>query len=90
LFSVKGLDDTYFENLKKFNEQFYLTYKETARATSLINDSNEWYNYMHEASSYMMPRSLRSLIATIICHCNPTNPLQLFEDLKENMIEDFV
>ena len=45
---------------------------------------------MHEASTYMMPKSLRSLSVTIICHCNPANPLKLFEDFKENMIEDFV
>ncbi|CAF0980251.1 unnamed protein product [Rotaria sordida] len=45
---------------------------------------------MPEASSYMMPKSLRSLLVTIICHCNPANPLQLFEDFKEYMIEDFV
>ncbi|CAF3150896.1 unnamed protein product [Rotaria sp. Silwood2] len=38
----------------------------------------------------MMPKSLRSLLATIICHCYPANPLQVFEDFKENMIEDFI
>ncbi len=45
---------------------------------------------MYEASSYMMPKSLRSLLATIICHRNPANLLQLFEEFKENMIKDFV
>jgi hypothetical protein len=90
LLSVKGLDATSFENLKKFNGQTYATYKEVARVRGLINDSNEWHNCMHEASNYMMPKSLRSLLVTIICHCNPANPLQLFEDFKENMLEDFV
>ncbi|CAF2924886.1 unnamed protein product [Rotaria sp. Silwood2] len=37
-----------------------------------------------------MHTSLRILLVTIICHCNPANPLQLFEDFKENMIEDFI
>jgi hypothetical protein len=90
LLSVKGPDATSFENLKKFNGQTYSTYKEVARVRGLINDSNEWHNCMHEASSYMMPKSLRSLLVTIICHCNPANPLQLFEDFKENMLEDFI
>ena len=45
---------------------------------------------MHEASSCMLPKSLRLLLVTIICHCKPANPLQSFEDFKENMIEDFV
>ncbi|CAF3280699.1 unnamed protein product [Rotaria socialis] len=45
---------------------------------------------MYEASRYMMSKCLQSLLVTIICHCNPVNPLQLFEDFKENMIEDFI
>ncbi|CAF1646682.1 unnamed protein product, partial [Rotaria magnacalcarata] len=85
-----GPDATSFENLKKFNGQTYSTYKDVARVRGLINDSNEWHNCMYEASSYMMPKCLRSLLVTIICHCNPANPLQLFEDFKENMIEDFI
>ncbi|CAF2246188.1 unnamed protein product, partial [Rotaria magnacalcarata] len=90
LLSVKGPDATSFENLKKFNGQTYSTYKDVARVSGLINDSNEWHNCMYEASSYMMPKCLRSLLVIIICHCNPANPLQLFEDFKENMIEDFI
>ncbi|CAF5166075.1 unnamed protein product, partial [Rotaria sp. Silwood1] len=38
----------------------------------------------------MMSKCLRSLLVTIICHCNPANPLQLFEDFKEDMTEDFI
>ncbi|CAF2372375.1 unnamed protein product [Rotaria sp. Silwood2] len=45
---------------------------------------------MYEASSYMMPKSLGSSLVTIIYRCNPANPLQLFKDFKENMIEDFI
>ena len=33
---------------------------------------------------------LKWILVTNICHCNPANPLQLFEDFKENIIEDFV
>ncbi|CAF3665690.1 unnamed protein product [Rotaria socialis] len=87
---VKGPDATSFENLKKFNGQTYSTYKDVARVRGLINDSNVWHNCMYEASRYMMPKCLQSLLVTIICHCNPANPLQLFEDFKENMIEDFI
>ncbi|CAF4025209.1 unnamed protein product [Rotaria sp. Silwood2] len=87
---VKGPDATTFENLNKFNGQTYLTYKEAAQVRGLINNSNEWPTCMYEASSYMMPKSLRSLLVTIICHCNPANTLQLLEDFKENMIEDFI
>ncbi|CAF2148066.1 unnamed protein product, partial [Rotaria magnacalcarata] len=90
LFSAKGPDATSFENLNNFNGKTYSTYKDVARVRGLINDSNEWHNCMYKASSYMMPKCLRSLLVTIICHCNPANPLQLFEDFKENMIEDFI
>ncbi|CAF3937877.1 unnamed protein product, partial [Rotaria sp. Silwood1] len=89
-FPIHGPDATSFEDLKKFNGQNYSTYKHVERVRGLINDSNEWHNCMYEASSYMMPKCLRSLLVTIICHCNPANPLQLFEDFKENMIEDFI
>ena len=71
LLSAKNSDGTYFENFKKFNGKPYSTYKEAAQVRDLINDSNEWYNCTHEASSYMPSKSLRSLLVTIICHCNP-------------------
>ncbi|CAF4970287.1 unnamed protein product, partial [Rotaria sp. Silwood1] len=89
-FPIHGPDATSFEDLKKFNGQNYSTYKHVERVRGLINDSNEWHNCMYEASSYMMPKCLRSLLVAIICHCNPPNPLQLFEDFEENMIEDFI
>ena len=90
LLSVKGVEATSFENLKKFNGQIYFTYKEVARARGLINDSNQWHNCIQEALNYMMPKSLRSLLVTIICHCNPASPWQLFEKFKEYMMEDFI
>ncbi|XP_055380655.1 uncharacterized protein LOC129611500 [Condylostylus longicornis] len=90
LLSVKGSEATSFEELKKFNGQTYSSYKEVARVRGLINDSGEWYNCMNDAVSYMMPKALRLLFVTIICHCNPTNPLQLFEEFKKHMIEDFI
>ncbi|XP_055387400.1 uncharacterized protein LOC129616005 [Condylostylus longicornis] len=90
LLSVKGSEATSFEELKIFNGQTYSSYKEVARVRGLINDSGEWYNCMNDAVSYMMPKALRLLFVTIICHCNPTNPLQLFEEFKKHMIEDFI
>lgn len=90
LLSVKGREAVSFESLKSFENVVYSTYREAARARGLINDSAEWHFCLSEASQYMLPKSLRSLFVTIICHCNPSNPLQLFNDYKNYMIEDFI
>lgn len=90
LLSVKGNESTSFEALKTFNNVIYLTYKEAARARGLINDSNEWENCLSEAREHMLPKSLRSLFVTILTHCNPADPLKLFNEFKSSMMEDFI
>lgn len=37
-----------------------------------------------------MPRELRSLFATIISNCQPSNPLDLFNFFENHFIEDFI
>jgi hypothetical protein len=90
LLSVKGSDATSFEKLKTVDGISYSTYKEAALKRGFINDSNEWKDCMTEATTYMMPNALRSLYSTIVCYCNPSDPIQLLDDFEENMVEDYI
>ena len=90
LLSIKGAEAVSFESLKQFQNRTFSTFKEAARARGLINDTLEWSNCLSEAAGYMLPRSLRQLFVTILCFCNPSDPVQLFEEHKISFLEDFI
>lgn len=90
LLKLKGSEATSFDTLKTFNNCVFPTFKEAAKARGLINDSVEWHNCLSEANTHMLPKSLRALFVTILCYCNPSDPIQLFNDFKNNLLEDFI
>ena len=45
---------------------------------------------MDEASVSNSPASLRTLFAVIFTWCEPSNPLEIYENHKEEMAEDFL
>lgn len=90
LLSVKGSEAISFQSLKMFQGVLYSTFKEAARARGLINDTMEWNYCLAEAAEYMLPCSLRALFATILSFCSPSSPLELFEQHKRSLIEDFL
>jgi hypothetical protein len=81
---------TSYEDLPTVNGNILPTFKEACILRNLLTDDVEWDHAMEEASAFQMPSQLRSLFATILIHCQPTDPLQLWESHKEAMIEDFL
>ena len=45
---------------------------------------------MNEAVTYQMPQALRNLFITILTMCNPSQPLELYNQFKAHLMEDFV
>ena len=81
---------TSFQMLRTVNGAVSDTFKEACRQHHLLADDTEWNNAMEEASAFQMPRQLRGLFSTIISACEPGDPLQLWNNHKAAMIEDYI
>ncbi|KAL7289494.1 hypothetical protein TKK_0016681 [Trichogramma kaykai] len=87
LMRVKGA--TSFDHLKTVNGVVHESLTSTCLALGLIENNEEWSNSMREAAVFMMPKQLRNLYVRILIHCNPLDPLKLWNDYKNMMSEDF-
>jgi hypothetical protein len=79
-----------FEHLRTVDGTIYNTFREACSARGLLQDDNEWHNTLAEAAAFSMPRQLRQLFAMLLTHCDPLDPLQLWESHKDALIEDYV
>ena len=79
-----------FQDLRTVEGKIYVTFKEACNALDLLSDDSEWHSTLVEAAIYQMPKQLRRLFAIILTHCNPTDPLKLWDDHKANLMEDFM
>ncbi|CAL5441876.1 unnamed protein product [Camellia sinensis] len=80
---------TSFESLRTINGRKAKTFREAALLYGLLQSDNNLEQCLEEAISYQMPYSLRRLFATILIHCAPNNPKQLWEKFKDYMAEDY-
>ena len=65
---------TCFEDLRRLpTGEICDTFKEAALHRGLLQDDNEWDFYLQEAASSGSPSQIRSLFATILLFCEPSN-----------------
>ena len=79
---------TSFNQLKTYEGVRHETFEGACRARGLLIDDTEWDRTLAEAIT--TPRQVRELFVTILGSCEPSNPVQLWEDYKSHMSEDFV
>ena len=87
LFYVRGAKS--FEEVRTVNDQLCETFKMACENRGLLQNDNEWNNCLIEAIQYSSPSYIRTLFASILVHCEPTNPLTLWENHKLSLGEDF-
>ena len=87
LLQVRGA--TSYESLRTVDGRVYDTNREACLARGLLEDDSEWNSALNEAEVFRMPVQLRGLFATILLHCNPSNPLELWSGHQEAFAEDF-
>ena len=80
---------TSFDDLRTVDGRTVPTFQEACKLRHLLDDDSEWDPAMTEASAFQMPSQLRVLFATICSHSEPHNPLQLWLQHKECMVEDY-
>ena len=88
LLNVKGAKS--FEELKTFEGETYLTFREAAKARNLLKDDDEWQRLLQEAEGHLMPAQLREFFAYILAFNTPTDSLQLWNNFKTSMSYDYL
>ena len=76
--------------MKVFQDEEYLTYKETCLAMGLLEDDEEWIFSLEEVSISGSAKQLRSTFAVILQYCRPTEPRKLLDRFLESMSDDFI
>lgn len=87
LLHVRGA--TSFESLRTVKAVIYPTFKDAARQLNLLTDDPEWQSCLEEAAHLEMPKQMRVTFAYILVFCSPTNALELWNEFKNRLSEDF-
>ena len=88
LFHVRGARS--FRDMRTHEGVVYESFEAACRARGLLIDDTEWHRTLQEASITASARQVRDLFVTILGNCEPSNPVTLWEEFKEDMYEDFV
>jgi hypothetical protein len=79
---------TSFEDIRTVNGVVHSSYKSACHALGFLNDDKEWIDCIKEASNWASGMQLWQLFATILCHCEITDPKSLWESNWEALSED--
>lgn len=83
---VKGA--TSFEHLRTYEGQLCPTFRDACIKRGLLEDDGEWRMCLQEACEMQTGSRLRDLFATILYHCNPTQPDELWRDFRIHICDD--
>ncbi len=78
-----------FIDLRTIDGELCDTYKEVCRWLGLLRDDNEWHDALNEAALTKSCPKIRDLFVTILLFCEPSNPLQLFQQHVSEWWDDF-
>ncbi|XP_065368825.1 uncharacterized protein LOC135961256 [Calliphora vicina] len=79
-----------YEDIRTYNRVLYSTFVAACHARGIASNDNEWRECLNEAKEFHSPKQMRQLFG-IICAMNvPTNALELWNEFKEFLCEDFL
>ncbi|CAG8714005.1 13024_t:CDS:2, partial [Acaulospora morrowiae] len=79
-----------FNHLKTVNNIAHPTFKDACLALGLLEDDEEWIQYLEEAAVMCSGFQLRLLFAVILIHCTPTQPQDLWLRFRVNLCDDLL
>lgn len=79
---------TCFEDLRRYNDCLYGTFKEACQVRGLVGDDQEWFKLFDEAIVWATPFQLRHLFMVVLLHCEIANGRALFYRYWPSMAED--
>lgn len=79
-----------FDELKTVNGLICSTFREACMLLGLLENDHVWHLTLQEAVVSATPQALRSLLAIIITHCNPSDIMTLWLQHKNSLTEDIL
>jgi hypothetical protein len=79
-----------FEDLRTVNGVVHPTFQAACQARGLLADDAEWRTCMEEAAGFAPANRLRALFATLLAFNDVADPLQLWNDFKNEMCDDLL
>ena len=61
-----------------------------AELRGLVESDEEFHNLTREAAFTLLPHQLRDLFVQILVHCEPANPLELWNAHRAELAGDFM
>ena len=86
LTAVRGA--TSFRDLRRINGVEHPNYKNACVALGLLDTDEEWDECLREAATWQGGHQLRSLFVLLLLHCNPADPLALWNNHREHLSDD--
>ena len=80
---------TGYTDLRTIDGEVLSNFREACIRLHLLADYTEYHQAMVEASAFQMPRQLQQMFATICIYCQPTDPLQLWNNHQAALTEDY-
>ncbi|KAL0453879.1 UNVERIFIED_CONTAM: hypothetical protein Slati_1366000 [Sesamum latifolium] len=78
------------DDIKTVNGTLFPTYKEACNAFGLLRNDGEWNRAIQEAAQWQTGHKLRELFVTIILFCEVAEPLKLWEQNWEFLLDDIL
>ena len=88
LHNVKGLQS--FADLRTVDGDLCSSSHETCLKLGLLEDDNQYHLAMEEAIVSDSPSGVRTFFAVILAWCEPSSPLEIYDNHKEALVEDFL
>jgi len=76
-----------YDELRTVDGTLFPTFHAAAKELGLMNDELEWIHAMEEAATYMMPKQLRGLFATILAFGDVKDPPFVWNRMKNEMYD---
>jgi len=88
LVNVRG--PTSFNSLRTVDGELCATFREACQCLNLLENDSHWDLTLVDATVSAPANQIRKLYAIIIATCYPSNPNALWENCKEEMVDDIL
>ena len=79
-----------YEDLRTIGDVVHPDNKSACIDLDLCESDKQWIDCLGEAVFMSCPRSIRQLFANILLHCQPSDPLSIYNQFRDAMSEDFL
>ena len=88
LFNIRG--PTNFSDLKNFNGRKFESYSAAYQGLGLLENDDQWNDTMLNGALTDSPAKLRNLFAILLGYCGVSEPVQLLNNFKDSMSDDYL